>query len=451
MTYYAVTDDPNELAHWGVLGMKWGVRHDKPRHSGSRKPRSAAYKKAQNKLSKMMKSGIQKVESNWKEYNSPKAKEERFMKKAIQQARNGTLKYGKLTDAQVKKVTNRLALEREARQLGGTENPSYAKRIKLAVGEGIVRGIGQGTGAYIEERFRGRGRTTAEIKADKRKTKYENENKTRKQHAKKALAEEYYKTAFEEGEVPRYKSDAKRAKYLAEVKRRNKESDYRASIQKVYDESEARLRANNDSRVKDDEQRGIRAHRDQRKVGGSAVKNLNAWNEAHERANQAGNDYVEGMNRTLRRIERQKNARAERQFATNQVMQEYTKTQQQRAQEAEVRRNIERQREKARLARSNEMLNANRVTASEREEITRNIMADYARNRQKAASTPRLTGSLSPKQKKPADVPNPSSYHKASSRSTTKTSGPDHYSSDTWRATTDYKNTSTRRKRKGRR
>ena len=105
MTYYAVTDDPNELVHWGVKGMKWGVRHDKPRHPGSRRPRSVAYKRAQSKLGKMMRNGIKKAEANWKAYNSPKAKEARFMKKAMEQARTGTLKYGKLTDAQVRRVT----------------------------------------------------------------------------------------------------------------------------------------------------------------------------------------------------------------------------------------------------------------------------------------------------------------------------------------------------------
>ena len=85
MTYYAVTDDPNELAHWGILGMKWGVRRTPeqlghPRHTGSKRPRSAAYKKAQSKLGRMMKSGIKKAEAHWKEYNCPKAKEERVMK-----------------------------------------------------------------------------------------------------------------------------------------------------------------------------------------------------------------------------------------------------------------------------------------------------------------------------------------------------------------------------------
>lgn len=238
MTYYAVTDDPNELTHWGIKGMKWGVRHDKPRHTGSSRKRSAAYKKAQSKLSKMMKSGIKKAEAHWKAYNSPQAKEARFMKKAMQQARTGTLKYGKLTDDQVRRVTERLALERNARQFGSTENPKFAKRIKLAVGEGIVRGIGQGTGAYIEERFRGRGRTTAEIKADKRKAKYEGRNDVQRRRALNKQTEEFYKTAYEEGINPdyyKYDSSRSRAKFLSEVKERNKLSDVKKQQRDSFD------------------------------------------------------------------------------------------------------------------------------------------------------------------------------------------------------------------------
>ena len=241
MTYYAVTDDPNELAHYGILGMKWGVRNDKPRHSGSRsKKRSPAYKKAQSKLGKMMKSGIKKVEANWKAYNSPKAKEARFMKKAMQKARTGTLKYGKLTDAQVRRVTERLALERNARQLGSTENPRYGKRIKMAIGEGIIRGIGTGTGAYIEERFRGRGRTTAEIKADKRKAQYEGRDDVQRKRARNKQTEDFYKTAYEEGNNPdnfRYTTARSRAKYLTDVKERNKLSESRKRVQEQFDKS----------------------------------------------------------------------------------------------------------------------------------------------------------------------------------------------------------------------
>lgn len=248
MTYYAVTDDPNELAHFGILGMKWGRRRTPeqlghPRHSGSRK-RSAAYKKAQSKLGKMMKSGIKKAEAHWKEYNSPKAKEARFMKKAMQQARNGTLKYGKLTDDQVRKVTDRLALERNARMLGSTENPRYAKRLKTAIGEGIIRGIGGGTGAYIEERFRGRGRTTAEIKGAQRKARHENSiagRREQRREAKAAQRREFLKTAYEEGDMNAldraFYTPGERAKYLSEVKERNRLSDIRKQNEKTFNTS----------------------------------------------------------------------------------------------------------------------------------------------------------------------------------------------------------------------
>ncbi len=304
MTYYAVTDDPNELAHWGIKGMKWGVRHDKPRHSGSRRPRSLAYKKAQSKLQKMMKSGIKKAEAHWKAYNSPQAKEARFMKKAMQQARTGTLKYGKLTDAQVRRVTERLALERNARQLGSTENPKMAKRIKMAIGEGIVRGIGQGTGAYIEERFRGRGRTTAEIKADKRKAKYEGRDDVQRRRARNKQTEEFYKTAYEEGDNPeyyRFTTSKQRAKYLSNVKARNKQNEYAENLQKIKDETIARQRGNLE---------GARAFvdRDSRRLrtgGSGALARLEANNAAHERRNA-------NAEKELIRIERQQAAERRR-------------------------------------------------------------------------------------------------------------------------------------------
>lgn len=304
MTYYAVTDDPNELVHWGIKGMKWGVRHDKPRHSGSRRPRSLAYKKAESKLQKMMKSGIKKAEAHWKEYNSPKAKEARFMKKVMQQARTGTLKYGKLTDAQVRRVTERLALERNARQLGSTENPKMSKRIKMAVGEGIVRGIGQGTGAYIEERFRGRGRTTAEIKADKRKAKYEGRDDVQKRRARNKQTEEFYKTAYEEGDNPeyyRFTTSKQRAKYLSNVKARNKQNEYAENLQKIKDETIARQRGNLE---------GARAFvdRDSRRLrtgGSGALARLEANNAAHERRNA-------NAEKELIRIERQQAAERRR-------------------------------------------------------------------------------------------------------------------------------------------
>lgn len=317
MTYYAVTDDPNELAHFGIKGMKWGVRHDKPRHSGSRRNRSPAYKKAQSKLSMLMRHGIKRAEAKWKAYNSPKAKEERFMKKAMQQARTGTLKYGKLTDDQVRRVTDRLALERNARQLGSTENPKFGKRLKTAIGAGIISGVGAGTGAYIEERFRGRGRTTADIKRDKRMDKYNSKMSTQERKQKRKIAEDYYNTTAEEGERPKYYGSAARARYLKEVKERNKKSEYSANIQKTYDEQQARIRAANDAKLMDDDKRVLR--KDRPKFGstqvkyldpntgktkyGSAVSALDAWNTAHENVNKYGNAYYNSMNTSLAKIQ----------------------------------------------------------------------------------------------------------------------------------------------------
>lgn len=255
MKYYAVTDNPDELMHWGVLGMKWGVRKDRPRHSGSRK-RSAAYKKAQSKLGRMMKSGIKKAEAHWKEYNSPKAKEKRFMDKAMQQARNGTLKYGKLTDAQVRQVTDRLYLERQARQLGSTENPRFAKRLKIAVGEGIVRGVGAGAGAYIEERFRGRGRTTAEIKADKRKAKYESNQSIQRRKARNKINQQYYEEEAKRGYEPKLfdvQTNSDRAKQLQAWNARDAKEAERTKRQNAYYDTYIRTSAVNraKSRVPD--------------------------------------------------------------------------------------------------------------------------------------------------------------------------------------------------------
>lgn len=246
MTYYAVTDDPNELAHYGILGMKWGVVHDKPRHSGSQRPRSAAYKKAQSKLGKMMRSGIKKAEAQWKAYNSPKAKEARFMKKAMQQARTGTLKYGKLTDDQVRRVTERLALERNARQLGSTENPKFMKRLKTAIGTGVITGIGQGTASYINERFKGRGAVDAEIKRDKRMSKYESDQRVQQRKARNKINQEYYEEAERRGyKAPLFESQEDRAKQLTAWKDRDAKEAERTRRQNAYYETYYRTAAAN--------------------------------------------------------------------------------------------------------------------------------------------------------------------------------------------------------------
>lgn len=196
MTYYAVTNDPNELMHFGIKGMKWGVirtpeqlGHHKSTSNRSRKPRSPAYLKASAKLSRSMQAGIAKAQANWKAYNSPAQKAQRAENRAINKqirdykrnekafqkhlelARQGRLRYKGISDAEVSRITDRLALERSSRLLSGTEKQSFGRRLKEKVGEGVIEGVGRGVSGYIGERMTGRGRTTAEIKGERRKAR----------------------------------------------------------------------------------------------------------------------------------------------------------------------------------------------------------------------------------------------------------------------------------------
>ena len=260
MKYYAVTNDPTELMHYGIKGMKWGViRTDAQlgHPSKPKKPRSAAYKKAESKLGKMMKSGIKKAEAHWPDSKELKAykkeinRERRAYKKAekrfekhLQLAREGRLKYKGISDSEVGRITDRLALERQARSISGAEKPSFGRRLRESIGEGVIKGVGVGTTSYIDARMKSRGQTTAQIKADKRLDKYYSRDDVQYQKARRAQAEEYYRVANEEGINPaNYHSAAKRRQYLQEVKARNKENAYQAEIRKTYDQQGARSKA----------------------------------------------------------------------------------------------------------------------------------------------------------------------------------------------------------------
>lgn len=76
---------------------------------------------------------------------------EKNMPKYYQQARTGMLPYGKLSDEQVERLQNRLALEWNTRRLGSTEKPSWREQKKMARREGYLQGITKGTAAAMEE------------------------------------------------------------------------------------------------------------------------------------------------------------------------------------------------------------------------------------------------------------------------------------------------------------
>lgn len=228
MKYYAVTDDPTELLHYGVKGMKWGEHL----FGDDLKPKSPAYKKAVTKLkgfvskaakavkvpaakkTAVQKSTEKRAKQQAKFNNAVKAaqnrikvvenlsnldkmyaqekksdrmdraynhkmkfeykneiraakdadkqarvdarrerryaKNERKMEKYLQQARQGKLKYGKLSDDQVREIKNRLGIERDARVLGSAEK-TWRQQKRDALRQGTLQGITRGTAAAMEE------------------------------------------------------------------------------------------------------------------------------------------------------------------------------------------------------------------------------------------------------------------------------------------------------------
>lgn len=251
MKYFAVTDDPNELMHYGIKGMKWGViRTDaqlghpnkpstkkpklnslltkplsdrdrqaiiagtyvktasKPKATRSSVPHSPAYISASSKLRKIMKSGIDKAKASWDNYNSPKARSERMFQKHVQLARQGRLKYKGVSDKEVERITERLALERQARNLSGAEKPSFVRRAFSSMGEGVISGLGQGMANRVSERMsrgaklktqRMMSEQSNRIAREERRIADREADRNIKRDAQREVDKEYYKMAAEQG------------------------------------------------------------------------------------------------------------------------------------------------------------------------------------------------------------------------------------------------------------
>lgn len=299
MKYYAVTEDPNELMHYGVKGMKWGVIRTDAQLGHFTKPRTAAYNRARSKLQSkrsdnIMQKGIKAVEAKWNTYNSPENKELRAYKKAVnkearaakrseklfqkhvQLARQGRLKYKGISDAEVERITDRLALERSARSLSGTEKPSFVRRLGESASAGIIQGVGQGMATRTSE-WMGRksklktARLTAEQsnrireeqdrrdfaererqekiqfkreqKEQKAKDKYQDQLTVQRENAKRSrdLRNQYEDMAIEEGaKVQKHISDKTRRRLVSEMQDVRDERDYQKNLRKIGDEDRVR-------------------------------------------------------------------------------------------------------------------------------------------------------------------------------------------------------------------
>lgn len=317
MKYYAVTEDPRELYHYGVKGMKWGqhIFGDKPKspgyHKALAKLRSTvkATTKTTVKVAKAAKSAIQKSaaqmaynrrEKQDRKYekavqeaqqkvnaiadlnaydndrafqkqlaksqkisqkmNNLEAKKfgigqrnslknfrkevnaEKKIDKYTQQAREGTLRYGKLSEDQIQRVQDRLALEANTRRLGGTEKSSWRKQKKEARRAGYLQGITKGTAAAMEEIGRAgaqygiqhildRRKLNAKAKQEGKQNRLRNREQNKKSHREinNEVKQEAYETRVREGQgiiarnSPFAQTTKQQAKYLKETEQKNLE------------------------------------------------------------------------------------------------------------------------------------------------------------------------------------------------------------------------------------
>lgn len=305
MKYYAVTEDPNELFHYGRLGMKWG------QHIFGDKPKSPGYKKALGKLraaSKSTKSAIQKsatqhamnrqkrqqnkynqavknaqrnieLVENLKKLDQVRVNErgldrdywgaakvarihdrqqrkmdkinnkraikqfkeevknnrnELKMDKFAEKARQGKLKYSQLSDEQVQRLTSRLTMERNARQLGGAEK-TWRQQKKEAFRQGKLQGITRGTAAAMEEvaragtiygisKLNNRRKLNAAAKQEGKEDRIRNREKNKKTHRDivDEIKDEAFETRVREGQsafkrARALNTGASQAKYLKSV------------------------------------------------------------------------------------------------------------------------------------------------------------------------------------------------------------------------------------------
>ena len=303
MKYYAVTEDPNELLHYGVKGMKWGqhIFGDKPKSPGFSKALGklrASYKKSkeqraitreqkrQDKYNKAVQKAQMRIQitenmrnldnltsyqksadrqyrqdrkmakvANRMERKAAKdeyryAKNESKMDKYLQQARQGKLKYGKLSDDQVREITDRLGMERSARSLGSAEK-TWRQQKKEAFRKGKLLGIERGTAASMEElaragtiygiqNWRNRKKLKAVAKQEGQEERIKNRERNKK--TRKDIAQEVKNEGFEarvrEGQgiikrnMPFTKTAKAQAKYLERAEEREHE---KKRIQAVQD------------------------------------------------------------------------------------------------------------------------------------------------------------------------------------------------------------------------
>lgn len=121
-----VSGNYEELVHYGVLGMKWGIRrtpqqlgHKKPKKAGDKAKSDSDDKKFKRKLERLKKRMQRRIDSDKKNVKNDK-------RDSVQK------KISKLSDEELKKRVNRLNLEKQYMDLVTPKAPEIARGKEIA-------------------------------------------------------------------------------------------------------------------------------------------------------------------------------------------------------------------------------------------------------------------------------------------------------------------------------
>lgn len=137
-TFYPENDYRNYLAHYGVKGMKWGIRHDK----ATRLVLKRKGKRALNQVSDKNK-GDQKVENIGKQAvgglrSARNIHEHNRQKRINKQRRDYTNEISRMSTDELRRIVNRKTLERQYNDIRNQEETRIGKDY---LGEGLFYAI----------------------------------------------------------------------------------------------------------------------------------------------------------------------------------------------------------------------------------------------------------------------------------------------------------------------